>query len=156
MTNKIRDIVCSAVMLVFGAGMLILARDIPHKIASDVGSAYVPTFLAICILVVTGAKLILTLTSKDPSANKKVKSDSDWFGGVGTIALMLVYMAAFQPVGFVISSAVYLFLQMLLLSNEQNRRLPVFGAIAVLLPLAVDALFVFAIQMPLPKGLWGF
>ena len=145
MTNKVRDIICSAVMLVFGAGMLILARDIPHKIASDVGSAYVPTFIAICILVVAGAKLILTLTKKDPDANKKAKSDSDWFGGVGTILLMLVYMIAFQPVGFVISSAVYLFVQM-----------PLFGAIAVLLPLAVDALFVFAIQMPLPKGLWGF
>ena len=75
---------------------------------------------------------------------------------MGTILLMLVYMIAFQPVGFVISSAVYLFVQMLLLSNEQNRKLPLFGAIAVLLPLAVDALFVFAIQMPLPKGLWGF
>ena len=143
-------------MLVFGAGMLIMARDIPHMIASDVGSAYVPNFIGICIMIVAGAKLILTLTKKDPAANQKTKSDSDWFGGIGTIALMLVYMIAFQPVGFVISSAVYLFLQMLLLSNEQNRKLPLFGAIAVLLPLAVDALFVFAIQMPLPKGLWGF
>ncbi len=143
-------------MLVFGAGMLILARDIPHMIPSDVGSGYVPSFIGICIIVVAGAKLLLTLTKKDPTANQKAKNDSDWFGGVGTILLMVVYMAAFQPIGFVISSAVYLFLQMLLLSNEQNRKLPLFGAIAVLLPLAVDALFVFAIQMPLPKGLWGF
>ncbi len=156
MTNKIRDIICSAVMLVFGAGMLIMARDIPHKIASDVGSAYVPSFIGICIIIVAGAKLILTLTKKDPTANQKAKNDSDWFGGIGTIALMLAYMAAFQPVGFVISSAVYLFVQMLLLSNEQNRKPVIFAAIAVLLPLAVDALFVFAIQMPLPKGLWGF
>lgn len=45
---------------------------------------------------------------------------------------------------------------MLLLSDETNRKPVLFGIIAVLLPLAVDALFVFAIQMPLPKGLWGF
>ena len=156
MTNKVRDLLCSAIMAVVGVGMLVMARDIPHKVASDVGSGYVPTFIAICIIVVAAAKLIITLTKKDPFANKKVDKMGDWFGGIGTIVLMLAYMVVFEKIGFVISSAVYLFVQMLLLSNQQNRKPVLFAIIAVLLPLAVDALFVFVIQMPLPKGLWGF
>lgn len=156
MTNKVRDIVCSVIMLVVGGGMLFMAKDIPHMIPTDVGSAYVPNFIAICILIVSGAKLVLTLTNKKASANQKTALMGNWFGGIGTIVLMLAYMAVFESVGFVIASAVYLFLQILLLSDETNRKPVLFAIIAVLLPLAIDALFVFAIQMPLPRGLWGF
>lgn len=156
MTNKVRDLICSGIMLVFGVVMLVLARDIPHKIESDVGSGYVPTFIAVCILIVAAAKLILTLVKTPLSANQKIKIDQDWVGGVGTIVLMLVYMLALEPVGFICSSVVYLFIQMMLLSNHENRKPILFALIAVLLPVAVDALFVFAIQMPLPKGILGF
>ncbi len=156
MTNKMRDLVCSVIMIVFGGGMLIMAKDIPHKIESDVGSGYVPTFIAICILIVAVAKLVLTLINKKPSGKQKMEPLGDWFGGISTILLMAAYMIAFDKLGFVIASAIYLFVQMLILSNEKNRNLILFAAIAVILPLAVDALFVFAIKMPLPRGLWGF
>ena len=80
----------------------------------------------------------------------------NFFGGIGTIILMVVYMIAFQPIGFVVSSAVYLFIQMLVFSNRDNRKIILFAVIAVLLPLAVDALFVYVIHMPLPVGVFGF
>ena len=156
MTNKVRNIICSVIMLVFGAGMIVLARDIPHKIASDVGSAYVPTFLGICILVVAGAKLILTVLNRKPAASQKIQFTQDALGGFGTIALMAVYMLCFEPVGFIVSSAVYLFVQMIVLSDNKNRNPILFAVISVALPVAIDALFVYAIHMPLPVGILGF
>ena len=156
MSNKIRDLILSVIMLVFGVAMIVLARDIPHKIASDVGSAYVPTFLGVCIIVVGAAKLILTVLNKKPPADEKILFTQDALGGFGTIALMLVYMLALEPVGFIISSTVYLFVQMMLLSDKTNRKPVLFAIIAVLLPAAVDALFVYAIKMPLPVGILGF
>ena len=156
MTTKVRDSICAVIMLAFGAAMVVLARDIPHKIASDVGSAYVPTFIGICIIVVAGAKLILTLLNKKPAAKEKIKFTQDALGGFGTIGLMVVYMLIFEPVGFIISSALYLFVQMILLSDKTNRNPILFAIIAVALPVAVDALFVYAIHMPLPVGILGF
>ena len=156
MTNRTRDMLCSVIMLAFGSAMIWFARGIKHKIASDVGSAYVPIFIGICILLAAGSKLFIALFRPSASASKKIKINQDMLGGLGTIALMLAYMALFQPVGFVISSAAYLFLQMLLLSNRENCRPLLYALIAVLLPVAVDALFVFVIQMPLPVGIWGF
>ena len=156
MTNKTRDMLCSVIMLAFGAAMIYFAQGIKHKIASDVGSAYVPTFIGICILAAAGSKLFIALFRPSASSNKKIKIDQDMLGGLGTIALMLGYMLVFQPVGFVVSSAAYLFLQMLLLSNRENCRPLLYAIIAVLLPVAVDALFVFVINMPLPVGVWGF
>lgn len=156
MTNKVRSLLCSVIMLAFGVFMFVNALSIPHKIASDVGSGYVPKFIAGCIVVVAAAKLILTLVKKDPNANKKETAENDKLGGLATIGLMVVYMLIFEPVGFVCSSVLYLFAQIMLLSNKQNRNPLLFAVISIVLPLAIDALFVFVIKMPLPKGIFGF
>lgn len=155
MTNKQRDFICSAVFLIFGAGMLYSSFGIKHRISSDVGSAYVPKFIAVCILVAAGVKLILTVMDKSASASKKEGADFDLFGGVGTIVLMLCYMLALKPVGFILSSCVYLFLQIMLMSSKENRKPVLFAAISIVLPVAVYLLFNYVIKMPLPKGIFG-
>lgn len=156
MTNKQRDILCSIIFAILGAGMLYLSFGIKHRIPSDVGSAYVPKFIAICILVVAIAKLILSLRDNSPSSQKKEGADNDLFGGIGTVVLMFAYMLALEPVGFILSSMIYLFLQILLMSNKDNRKPVLFALIAVVLPVAVSALFYYVIKMPLPKGIIGF
>lgn len=156
MTNKQSDIICSVIFLIFGGAMLYFSLGIKKMIETDVGSGYVPAFIAICILVTAAAKLILTVLNKKPSAYQKVKFDNDLIGGVGTIALMAFYVLAMEPVGFLLSSMVYLFAQILLMSNKTNRKPILFAIISIALPLAVDILFVFVIKMPLPKGILGF
>ena len=69
---------------------------------------------------------------------------------------MAFYVLAFEPVGFLLSSIIYLFAQILLMSNQENRKPVLFAIISILLPLAVDILFVFVIKMPLPRGILGF
>jgi len=136
--------------------MLVQALGVKHKIESDVGSGYVPAFIAICLIIVSVAKLILTVTGKSPADEVKEKKDSDWLGGVVTIAMMALYMFCFEPIGFVLSSAVYLFAQITWFSNSENRKPILFAIISIMLPIAIDALFVYAIKMPLPKGVFGF
>ena len=65
-------------------------------------------------------------------------------------------LLCFEPVGFIVSSAVYLFVQMIVLSDNKNRNPILFAVISVALPVAIDALFVYAIHMPLPVGILGF
>ncbi len=136
--------------------MIYLVKDVKRVIRSDVGSAFVPTLIGWCIVVTGASKLLYSVFTGLKSENKKIVFDQDFFGGIGTIVLMVLYMLAFQPVGFVVASAVYLFLQMLLLSDNTNRKVVLFAIVSVLLPLAVDALFVFVIKMPLPVGIFGF
>ena len=156
MTNKTRDILCSIIVLAFGAAMIYFVKDVRRVIRSDVGSAFVPTLIGWCIVVTGASKLLFSIFTGLKSENKKIVFDQDFFGGIGTIVLMVLYMLAFQPVGFIVASAVYLFLQMLLLSDKTNRKPLLFLIVAVLLPVAVDALFVYVIKMPLPVGIFGF
>ena len=69
---------------------------------------------------------------------------------------MAACMAIMESVGFIFSSILYLFLQILWLSDDTNRKPVLFAIIAVVLPVAVSALFAFVIKMPLPKGIFGF
>ncbi|MBQ3403622.1 MAG: tripartite tricarboxylate transporter TctB family protein [Synergistaceae bacterium] len=156
MTNKMRDILCSIIVIAFGAAMIYYVKDVRRVIRSDVGSAFVPTLIGWCIVITGGCKLLYSLFTGLKEESRKIVFDQDMLGGIGTVVLMVLYMLAFQPVGFVVASAAYLFLQMLLFSEKSNRKILLFAAVAVLLPLAVDALFVFVIKMPLPVGVFGF
>lgn len=155
MNSKQLDMLCSAIFLAFGGVMLKFSLSIRHIIPTDVGSGYVPVFLSVCILITAGAKLALTLLDKKPP-KAAAKSDSDLAGGLGTVGLMLLYVIAFEPVGFLLSSMVYLFAQILLMSSRENRRPVPFAAISVILPLAIALLFAYVIKMPLPAGILGF
>lgn len=156
MTNKMRDILCSIIVIAFGAAMIYFVKDVKRVIRTDIGSKYVPMLIGWCLIATGASKLAYSIFSHSKEENKKIVFSQDMLGGIGTIILMLLYMAAFEPIGFVVASAVYLFLQMLLLSEKSNRRIILFALIAVLLPLAVDALFVYVIKMPLPVGIFGF
>ena len=156
MTNKMRDILCSIIVIAFGAAMIYYVKGVRRVIRTDVGSAFIPTLIDWCIIVTGASKLLYSIFTGLKSENKKIVFDQDFFGGIGTIILMVLYMLAFQPVGFIVASAVYLFFQMLLLSDKTNRRIILFAIVSVLLPVAVDALFVFVIKMPLPVGILGF
>lgn len=156
MTNKKRNLVTSILFLAFGIFFLIQAKQVPHKIESDVGSGYVPAFIAVLFIIVSAAKLIITLTRKDPFDDIVEKNDDSLVGGLVTIGIMFIYMIAFEPIGFVVSSIIFLFALMNWFANSENRNIPLFALISIIMPIAVDALFVFVIKMPLPKGLFGF
>lgn len=155
MTDKKRDLLCSVIFLVFGIFMFVQSAAIKPLMGSkDLGSGFVPKIIAGCIIVIAGVKLIMTLTSK--KEEKKIENDEDKMGGLLTIALLLIYSVLFNTLGFILSTALYLFAQMLILSDERNRKIPLFAVIAVVAPVAIYALFVYVIKMPLPAGLLSF
>lgn len=156
MTIKMRNTIASVIFLLFGGFMFYASLGIKTVMSNDVGSGYVPRFIAILIIITSAIKLVLTLLNKDPNFRKKEASNSDLLGGIGTIGLMLLYMMAFNSLGFILSTVCYLFAQMLLLSDSTNRKPILFAVLSIIVPIAVYALFVYAISMPLPIGVFGF
>ena len=77
-------------------------------------------------------------------------------GGLLTIVLLAIYVVLFKPLGFILSTFIYLFFQITLLSTEKNRNLILFGIISVVAPVVIYALFVYVIKVPLPTGLLSF
>ncbi len=154
MTNKQRDLLCAVLFLVFGAFVFIQALPIKPIMGKDLGSGFMPKIIGASIVVLAAVKLVVTLTAK--SSSQQVQSDDDLKGGLWTIAALAAYVLLFDKLGFILSTALYLFVQILVLSNEQNRNIKLFAAISVVTPVAIYALFVYVISMPLPAGVLGF
>lgn len=154
MTKRNKDLLVSALFIALGIFIFVESLGIKHMMKNDVGSGFFPKVVAVCIIAAASAKLFFTFNDKSGGENKK--SDSDMLGGWMTVALIAVYVLVFSPVGFLISTAAYLFLQMLILCPKEKFKLPLMTAISIITPLFVYVLFVYVIQMPLPKGLFGF
>ena len=153
MTNKKRNIITAVLFLLFGTFVFWQSMGIPHVMDNDMGSAFFPQVVSGAMMVVAVIRLVMAFREKETEAKP---SDSDMKGGWETILLSCAYVLAFRPVGFIISTIVFLFCEMLVLTPKEKRSWPVLGAISIIAPFAIYALFVYAINTPLPKGIFGF
>lgn len=153
MTNKLKGIITSILFLALSVVMIVLAAKIKPMMQNDMGSGFFPLVVGIGMAALSVLRLILALVEKK-GENKK--SNDDLIGGISTIILVGAYCIAFSPVGFIISSIIYLFLQILVLTPKEKRNWLVISLISVVTPIAFYALFVYAINTPLPKGLLSF
>ena len=153
MSSKKKNLIVSLVFMAFGIFLFVEAMGIKHMMKNDVGSGFFPKVVAVAIMGVSLIRLVMAL--REPEGEKKA-GDNDMMGGLLTIVLIAVYVMAFQPVGFILSTMVYLFLQILVLVPKEKRSWPLTVIISVAAPLAIYGLFTYVISSPLPKGIWGY
>ena len=153
MSEKTKGIITSILFLAFSAVMIVFARQYKPMMKNDLGSGFFPMVVGIAMAALSVLRLILALREKKGEVKK---SGDDLMGGLATTILIGGYCIAFNPVGFIISTMIYLFLQILVLTPKEKRSWPITIAISVIAPIAFYVLFVYAINTPLPKGLLSF
>ena len=153
MSEKTKGIITSILFLAFSIVMIVFARQYKPMMKNDLGSGFFPMVVGIAMAALSVLRLILAIREKKGEVKK---SGDDLMGGLATIILIGGYCIAFNPIGFIISTMVYLFLQILVLTPKEKRSWPITIAISVIAPIAFYVLFVYAINTPLPKGLLSF
>jgi len=154
MRDKTRDAICSLVFMSFGIFIFFQSLKIIPRMGKDIGSGYMPKIVSGSIVALSILKLVLTLSKR--TNEKEKKENSDTLGGILTIVLLAVYTLSFNILGFILSTVMYLFFQILILSDENNRKIPLFAIIAIVVPVAIYTLFVHVIKSSLPTGILGF
>ena len=149
MTDKKKGIITSVIFLVFSIVMVVFARQIKPMMQNDVGSGFFPTVIGFSMCAISVLRLVMAVREKEGEAKK---SGDDIKGGLET----LILVGAYSSVGFIISTIVYLFLQILILTPAEKRSIPITIAISLIAPFVIYAMFVYLINTPLPKGLFGF
>ena len=156
MKNKTRDIICSLLFLALGIFMFSQALKITSIMGKDLGSGFMPKVIAVALVLISLLKLILTFFEKNQSEEEKSNDNQDSKGGLLTIGALLFYVLTFEILGFIISTTAYLFIQMLIFSDDKNRKPLLFLIISVAFSIATYSLFVYVIQKPLPTGILSF
>lgn len=154
---KKREFTVGIIMLASGLGYMALTSQIPHvrNQYGFVDATFVPYVLSL-IMCLLGVLQILT-------ARRVTERESDQASGTDqrtvfkTIALIIIYVALMEPLGFLLSTTAYLIVQFTMLTpSDKKPNLPLYVLIAVLTSGITYAIFRYAFNMVLPVGALGF
>lgn len=159
--KKFGDIVVGIFFAVVGAAMIILAKALPKSKVMEIGPDFMPTVIGTVILVLALALLFLSVKNfkmhvKELEASN-YKDTSDYKRVILSILLVLVYVLTMKPIGFIITTLVYLFLQMYVLAPEENRTkkdVITLLIIDVVFTFIVFFLFRYGFKIVLPAGIF--
>jgi putative tricarboxylic transport membrane protein len=120
---------------------------------NELGSGFMPVFVGCLTIFLSCCLMVSTLLFNKKTGKKAEKVFGDNVkGGVLTIAAFTIYILLYNMLGFIIASIVYLFAQMMILSDETNCKPWLFAIISIVLPISVYFLFTKGFHLLLPKG----
>lgn len=158
MTDIRKDFMTAVIFLVFGIFLYVQSLSIKTIVTSnyEVGSGFVPRIIAVLIIAIAVLLLfsaIFRVFYKKNDELCKSKKKDDLKGGVGTILLLICYGFIFDKLGFLLSTFIYLFFQIFLLSNKENRNIKSFLLISLIATIAVYTIFHNVFKLQLPSGI---
>lgn len=158
--KKYGDIVVSIFFMALSVALIAAAKMLPKSKVMEIG----PDFMPMCIGVLTFilAAILLFLNVKNfkmhaAELEHATIADCDYKRVLLSILLVLVYVFILQSVGFIVSTLVYLPLQMLVLAPNDKR-----GGKDVIQLLIIDVVFTMAVfflfrygfKIVLPAGIF--
>ena len=142
---------------------------------SKIGAEFAPRLVAIgiailsMVLLVQGLKKVKLFKELE---NSKVREEEDeksafeaeeettsslqkYLSVLKTIVLITLYIALMPVLGFIITTAVYLFIQIIFLAKKNQVNYVLFGSISVGVSLFVYYVFKYLLNLMLPAGILG-
>jgi putative tricarboxylic transport membrane protein len=148
---RFNDAVIGIFLIVSAVVVYLYARTLPDSPGQQYGAAVFPVIiswgLAGCGLSLTvyglrnweGATFLADWTN----------SPTAWFRGIGSLALVLVYIVLSEPLGFLLTSTLVMFAMLMLLDTKWWVAL----VVAVAVSLLIERSFGSLLLVPLPHGL---
>lgn len=157
--KKCKDLILGIVMLAFSAFYLIFAQQIKTrpKLTPGYASARIMPVLLGTLLAILSVVCIIQgvrrMKAPDDGEEKGKKLDrGDVMAVVFTFAVIIGYIMVMPMLGFILSTVIYLFLQMLILAPPDKRNYVLFAIIAVVFTALVFVAFRVGLQQLLPRG----
>ena len=160
--RKYGDFVVGIFYAVLGAALIIGSRALPKSKVMEIGPDFMPTLIGAIILILAGILLVETATRfRSQSAELDAsgfKDTSDYKRVLGSLVAATVYVNILKPVGFIISTLVYLLVQIYILAPDQSRTkkdIVTYVIIDVVFTLVVYMLFRYGFKIVLPAGIFA-
>lgn len=121
-----------------------------------VNSRFMPQILGIVLLLLSIAQIVSVIVNK-----KALESVSTGTGSkinakvIQTLILIAVYATIMIPVGFLLSTMAYIFLQTMILTPKEKQRYLKTAIISVGFSIVVYMVFVKGFELTLPSGILG-
>ena len=156
--KKYGDLAVGIAFLVLAVAMFVMAGALPPSLMGGLGSDFMPKVLAMAMAVLAVIQIITGLRKmKLEYTLDQLKEEfkPEYWRVLVTILAFTVYVVVLSSVGFMISSVVYLIVQMTVLAPKEKRNYLLFAVISVAVSVVVYYLFRNGLNVLLPAGLLG-
>ena len=158
--KKYGDIVVSVFYIILAAAIIIMAMMLPKSAVMDIGPDFMPLVIGSATLIL--AVWLLVLSVKNFKVNAKLAEtaeieECDYKRVLGSFIVILAYVMILKPIGFIISTILYLPIQMFILSPSDERdgkSLVRLILITVIFTMVVFFLFRYGFKIILPAGIF--
>ena len=158
--RKYGDIVTGIFYAVLGAVTIYFAQQLPKSRVMKIGPDFMPMVIGILIFVL--ALMLLFSAVKNFKANaakaEAMPADtSDYKRVLASLVLVVIYVNILAPVGFILSTLGYLFLQIVVLAPNDRRdakNILTYAIIDVVFVFVVFFLFRYGFKIVLPAGMF--
>ena len=156
--KKCKDLILGIVMLAFSGFYLIYAQQIktrPKLTPSYASARIMPVLLGALLAILSVVCIIQGVRKmKAPEGEDAAKKldRGDLMAVVFTFAVIIGYIMVMPMLGFILSTVIYLFLQMLILAPADKRNYVLSAIVAVVFTVLVFVAFRVGLQQLLPRG----
>ena len=153
---KRNELIAGLAMLGAGVAYLVLTMNLPRR--GSIDAAFVPWVLAVSLCLLGALQLWVWRKLPDKSVEPAEKPEAiDYPTVFKTLALVLLYTALMEPVGFVITTVLYLYAQFIVLTpGEQKVKHLQYALIAIVSAVLIFYIFRHGFDLLLPVGLLDF
>jgi putative tricarboxylic transport membrane protein len=158
--KKYGDYITSVFFIITSIAMITAAKALPKSKIMKLGPDFMPTVIGIVTLVLAIILLIQTVVrSKDRLAAlaQEKPEECDYKKMLTSLVLILIYVFILKPVGFIISTLLYLLPQFAALAPADKRtrkNITEWAILDVVFTLVVFFLFRYGFTIVLPAGIF--
>ncbi|MBQ7069044.1 MAG: tripartite tricarboxylate transporter TctB family protein [Synergistaceae bacterium] len=158
--RKYGDIVTGIFYAVLGAVVIYLSKQLPKSKVMKIGPDFMPMLIGIIILILALMLLFSAIKNFKANAEKAASmpaDTSDYKRVLASLVLVVIYVNILAPVGFILSTLGYLFLQIVVLTPNDRRtakNILSYAILDVVFVFAVFFLFRYGFKIVLPAGIF--
>jgi len=151
--KKYSELIFGASILAFGIFYFLLTNQLPRK--GTVDAAFVPYILSAFMLLLGVLQIAVGVKASKNFDEKNYKPENlDYLTVLKTIALIVIYIAVLEPIGFLISTILFLFIGFNLLAPAGEKKNQLMNLIiAVLASVIIYYVFRNGLNLMLPQGI---
>ncbi|MBQ8081898.1 MAG: tripartite tricarboxylate transporter TctB family protein [Clostridia bacterium] len=155
--KKCKDLILGVVMLALSVAYTVYARQIktrPKLTPSYASAQIIPTLLGVLLAILSLCLIfqgVRKLRTAGEAGGQKM-SRVDLLSVTLTFAAMVLYIVLLPNLGFILSTIIFLFLQITILAPTEKRNLLLFAVIAVVFTAIAFVAFRIGLSQLLPRG----
>jgi len=168
-SNRYTDLFSGVFLFIVSVIMFITALSFKALTTSTVGPDFIPKVISVFIAILSiflivnafrgiknqGNGQLNSLNYEEINTEKIKTKVTSYKTMLLTLLLMISYLILMPSLGFLIMTAIYLFLQMYILVDKTGRKVPLFIIVSITSSVAIYYVFHSIFHVMLPAGIFG-